>query len=127
MRNHTLATVAIPADVWWSDEFAWTPVAQATSRSLTGARIVQVGLKVKGRPITLTSSERGGWVPRSTVLALQALAAVPGATYTLTLADGRAFTVAFDAERDFTATPIRPAADMTDASKYRVTLPLIEV
>lgn len=127
MRNHTLGAVAIPEDVWWTDEFAWTPVAQATTRSLTGARIVQLGVKLKGRPITLASSDRGGWVTRATVLALRALADAPGATYTLALADGRSFTVAFDAERDFVATPLRPAADMTAASKYRVTLPLIEV
>ncbi|CAI10232.1 hypothetical protein ebB249 [Aromatoleum aromaticum EbN1] len=127
MRHHILGTVAIPEDVWWSDEFAWNPVAQATTRSLTGARLVQLGVKLKGRPITLASSERGGWVTRGTVLSLRALADVPGATYTLTLADGRTFTVAFDADRDFIAAPVRPAADMTDASKYRVTLPLIEV
>lgn len=127
MRNHTLGAVKIPEDVWWTDEFAWKAVEQSSSRSLTGARIVQVGLKTKGRPITLTSNERGGWVPRSTVLALRALADTPGITYTLTLADGRAYQVQFDHEREFTAVPIRPAADMTGASSYRVTIPLIEV
>lgn len=127
MRMHTLDTIEIPEDVWWADEMAWNPVAQSSSRGLTGARIVQQGLKVKGRPITLTSNDRGGWVPRGTVLALRALAAVPGETYTLELADGRTFTVAFDAEQAFDAAPIRPAADMTDETHYRVTIPLIEV
>lgn len=127
MRYHTLGAVQIPEDVWWTDEFAWRAVEQSSTRSLTGARIVQLGTKTKGRPITLTSNERGGWVPRSTVLALRALADAPGITYTLTLADGRAFQVQFDHERDFQATPVRPAADMTGASSYRVTIPLIEV
>ena len=127
MRTHTLGAVQIPEDVWWSDEFAWSPVEQSTTRSLTGALIVQLGTKTKGRPITLTSNDRGGWVARSTVIALRALAATAGATYTLTLADGRSFTVSFDAEKDFTAEPVRPSADMAGATPYRITLPLIEV
>lgn len=127
MRTHTLGAVEIPEDVWWTDEFAWRAVEQSSSRGLTGARIVQVGLKTKGRPVTLSSNDKGGWVPRSTVLALRALADTPGITYTLTLADGRAYQVQFDHEREFTATPIRPAADMTGDSPYRVTIPLIEV
>ena len=127
MRYHTLGAVQIPEDVWWTDEFAWKAVEQSSSRSLTGARIVHLGTKTKGRPITLTSNERGGWVPRSTVLALRALADTHGITYTLTLADGRAFQVQFDHEREFQATPIRPAGDLTGSSHYRVTVPLIEV
>ncbi|WP_018991302.1 hypothetical protein [Aromatoleum toluclasticum] len=127
MRYHTLDAVQIPEDVWWTDEFAWKAVEQSSTRGLTGARIVQVGVKLKGRPITLTSNERGGWVPRSTVLALRAFADAPGVTYTLTLADGRAYQVQFDHEREFTATPIRPAGDMTGSTHYRVTVPLIEV
>jgi hypothetical protein len=127
VRNHTLGAIAIPEDVWWQDEFAWTPVEQATDRGLTGALIIDQGVKLGGRPITLISNAGGGWVPRSTVLALQAQRAVPATTYTLTLADGRSFTVAHDQEREFAADPIRPALDMHANSKYRITLPLIEI
>lgn len=127
MRTHTLGAIAIPEDVWWTDEFAWTPVERAETRSLTGARIVQLGVKQGGRPITLESNPRGGWVPRATVAALQAQRATPGEQITLTLADGRTFTVEHDHTREFQAEPIRPAADLHDASRYRVTIPLIEV
>lgn len=127
MRTHTLGAIAIPEDVWWTDEFAWTPVERAETRSLTGARIVQLGVKQGGRPITLESNPRGGWVPRATVAALQAQRATPGEQITLTLADGRTFTVEHDHTRELQAEPIRPAADLHDASRYRVTIPLIEV
>lgn len=127
MRKHSIGSIEIQEDVWWSDEFAWNPVEQSSTRSLTGARLVQVGVKVKGRPITLSSNERGGWVPRSTVLALHAQRALPGQTFALTLADGRVFSVQHDPEREFSAAPVRPAADITDATPYRITLPLIEV
>jgi hypothetical protein len=127
MQNHTLAALEIPEDVWWSDEFEWMPVEQSVTRSLTGARIVQSGIKQKGRPITLTSYENGGWVPRSLVLALQAQRANPTGSYLLTLADGRSFNVAHDLERQFEAAPIWPAADLHADSKYRITLPLIEI
>jgi hypothetical protein len=127
MRYHNLAGIEIPEDVWWPDEFAWTPIEQATTRSLTGARIVQQGIKQGGRPITLTSNERGGWVSRGTVLALQAQRTAADPSLLLTLADGRTYTVAHDLEREFEATPNRPVADMTPATAYRITLPLIEV
>ena len=127
MRYHTLGAVQIPEDVWWTDEFAWRAVEQSSSRSLTGARIVQIGIKAKGRPITLTSNENGGWVPRSTAMALRALFDAAPVTQTLTLADGRTFQVQIDPEREFSATPVRPAADLTDSSPYRIVLPMIEV
>lgn len=127
MRYHTLGTIQIPEDVWWTDEYGWRAVEQSSTRGLTGARIVQVGIKTKGRPITLASNEKGGWVPRSTARALHALFDAAPITQTLTLADGRAFQVQVDPEREFSATPVRPAADLTDSSWYRIVLPLIEV
>lgn len=127
MRYHTLAAIEIPEDVWWTDEFDWTTHAQSVTRSLTGARIVQIGLKQKGRPITLSSNERGGWVSRSLVLALQTQRAAAATPLTLTLADGRSFTVAHDLERPFIAAPLHPAADLGATSPYRITLPLVEV
>lgn len=127
MRHHTLDTIEIPEDVWWSDEFAWSAVEQTTEYSVTGALIIDVGTKQAGRSITLQSAARGGWVPRGVVLALQAQRAVPDAELPLVLADGREFLVRHDHSRDMEAEPVRPAADMTDDTPYRITLPLIEV
>lgn len=127
MRNHTLGTIEIPEDVWWSDEFAWSDIEQATEYSVTGALIIDVGIRQAGRKITLQSNPRGGWVPRSTVLDLQAQRGNPGGTYTLSLADGREYTVAHDHSRSLEAEPVRPAADMAGITPYRITVPLIEV
>ena len=33
----TLDTITLPQGLRWADEFAWSPLAQATSYSLTGA------------------------------------------------------------------------------------------
>ncbi|WP_245650976.1 hypothetical protein [Thauera butanivorans] len=127
LRNHTLGAIQIPEDVWWSDEFAWSAVEQSTEYSLTGALIVHVGLRSSGRQITLASNPNGGWVERSVVLALQAQRAMPDERFILTLADGRQFIVMHDNARAFDAAPVRPACDLTAASNYRITLPLIEV
>lgn len=127
MKNHSLGGIAIPEDVWWSDEFDWTPLVQSTEYSVTGALIVDQGTRLAGRLITLTSNENGGWVPRATVLALQAQRDAPQASLTLTLVDGRSLTVMHDATRNFEASPVRPAADMTASTPYRITLPLIEI
>ncbi|THF61538.1 hypothetical protein E6C76_20100 [Pseudothauera nasutitermitis] len=126
MRNHTLGAIAIPEDVWWTDEFAWSALAQENDTGLTGALIIHQGLRTEGRPITLTSNTNGGWVPRGTVLALHAQRALPDTRLTLTLADGREFTVMHDLTREFEAAPVRPACDMTNATNYRITLPLIQ-
>lgn len=131
MRHHTLTTlttsIELPEDVWWSDEFAWTPIAESNEFSLTGSLIVDVGTRQAGRPVTLASNPNGGWVTRAIVMALQAQRDTPQATISLTLADGRTLTVKHDRTRPFEATPVRPASDMTAATSYRITLPLIEI
>lgn len=133
MQHHTLSTlvpaiaIELPADVWWADEFDWTPIAENSEYSLTGSLIIDIGVRQAGRPITLTSNANGGWVHRSTVQDLQAQRDAPNATATLVLADGRTLTVKHDRTRPFEAAPVRPASDMTAATAYRTTLPLIEI
>lgn len=53
----TSASVQLdPERGWrWTDEFAWAPVQQSLSRSLTGVPIVQSSVRVGGRSITLAS------------------------------------------------------------------------
>ena len=69
-----VTAISLPADLQWTDEFEWHPVAQTTERSLTGALLVQEAALTYGRPITLQGGDTGGWVARSTVIALKALA-----------------------------------------------------
>jgi len=89
-----LDTVSLPDDLWWADEIAWSPVDQSAEYTLGGAMVVEEAVKLAGRPITLAGHESRAWVSRSTVLALLALAAIPGKEMVLTLED-RTFNVIF--------------------------------
>src|SRR5690606_17306477 len=76
-------------------EFEWDPVAQEQERSITGALLVQEGVKVHGRPITLQSNG-GVWTPLSVVRQLEILRDQSGRVMPLTLPDGRQFHVIFN-------------------------------
>lgn len=89
-----LETIALPDDLWWEDETDWTPVEQTAEYSTTGALLLDVSVKLAGQPITLVGDETTAWITRGTVLALQALAAVPDLEMTLILHD-RSFQVKF--------------------------------
>lgn len=120
-----LATVTLPDNLYWSDEFAWDPNAQQSEYTLTGALIVEESTRQAGRPITLA----GAWVDRATVQALRALAATPGDIQTLTLPDARSFQVLFRrGDQAIEAAPIGgPFAAPQAGDRYRLTLRLIEV
>lgn len=127
MADHTLATVTLPADMIWVDEFNWSPVQRATEYSLAGALIVDIAERQAGRPITLQGAAGAGWMHRSALQALYALAADPAvASRSLTLADGRLFTVAFD-DDPIEAEPVVDYSVTGADDWYVVTLKLIEV
>jgi len=98
MPNITLGTVTLPPDLQWSDEFAWVALGMTAKTTLTGAEIVQSGSLQAGRPVTLQGGTDFAWVDYATVEALRTLATAAGATYTLTLADGRTYNVRFRCE-----------------------------
>lgn len=90
----TLDTVDLAADpdlggeqIEWTDEWDWDPVAQEQERSLTGALMVQEGVKRYGRSITLASNG-GAWFTLATVRALEALRDQSGIVMLLTLPAG---------------------------------------
>lgn len=124
----TLATVTLPDDLTWSDEFEWTPVAAADTRTLGGLLVREESALIAGRPITLTGSEQHGWITRTQLLALYALAAPAGATHLLTLPDARTFNVAFRRPA-LTAAPVLAwhMADQLGSDPYVLTLNLITV
>ena len=76
----------------WSDEFAWSPLLQATEYSLTGALIVEQATKQAGRPITLIGGRTWAWLTRAEAATLKELLNA-GDEMTLTLHDSRTFTV----------------------------------
>lgn len=94
VRQDTGAAVELPQDMRWTDEFEWSAVAQTTPvYSLSGAVLVQQGLKLAGRPISL----EGEWVWHglSTLRTLRDWSDIPGLQLTLTHYDGRSFNVIF--------------------------------
>ena len=115
----TTTTVALPDDFLWRDEHDWQPVEQAVNRSLTGALIIDVRQRLLGRPITLEPPDEGAaWMTRGTLAQLQAWAAVPGQTMTLSLR-GATYTVMWRHHEDpaLSAKPVIAYADF-DASDF---------
>ncbi|XXQ55617.1 hypothetical protein ACA040_004335 [Xenophilus aerolatus] len=129
--THMLGAIAIPRGMVWTDEFAWSAVEKSMERSLTGAALIDIGVKQAGRPVTLEAQGDAGWMPRADVLALVALVeADPGAVLTFTHADGRTFDVQFaPVEAPVTAEPIPGARPELppDTFPYVATVRLITV
>lgn len=125
-------TIVLPPDLLWEDEFAWSPVAQGTERSVTGALLIDVSARQDGMPITLTGTERHAWLLRPEVQALRAWLALPGQVFTLTI-NGEAFTVLFDhgtdeTSRAFVVAPVVDYSDPQDSHYYcSVTLRFITI
>lgn len=123
--THTLAALELPRSLVWVDEFQWTAPQRAHEYSITGALIVDVATRQAGRPITLQGVADHGWLARSALQDLWALANTSIAPLALTLADGRAFSVRFAGGNPIDAEPITraelPGADLP----YIVTLRLI--
>lgn len=108
----TLGVIALPDGLVWSDEQEWSPIDQQTSYSLTGALIVEEASKQAGRPITLTGQTDGSahtaWITRANLALLRTALDTPLAQFTLTLHDGRTFSVIprRDGNGPLTAVPI---------------------
>lgn len=118
----TLGGVTLPDDLQWTDEYAWSPVARASEYSLTGALIVEEAAKLAGRPITLGGD--WAWVSIATLTALRALAATPGWTGTLALADAREFIVAFREDGITAEAVVFEAPSGAQNDQWRVTIQL---
>ena len=93
-RKDNNATLELPADMRWRDEFDWQALAQSSVQySLGGSAIIQQGTMLAGRPVTL-----GGewiWLDRATLTTLAAWADVPELELTLAHPDGRQLNVCF--------------------------------
>ena len=112
----------------WVDEFDWDPVEQVQERSLNGALIIQEGVKLYGRPITL-SSNGGAWFTLATVRQLEALRDQPGKVMLLTLPTGERHHVTWNraAGAPVQATPLFRAVAPGPDWLYELTLRLITV
>jgi len=128
-------TITLPDDIPWIDEFAWSPVAQQIDISLGGSLLIEVSTQAAGRPITLAGDKNTAWISVETLDALRAAEVAQGSTpFTLTLADGRTFSVLFyggqgsPAVKGEVIEPITPR-DSTERSglNYFVVIKLIQV
>jgi hypothetical protein len=122
----TIDELTLPADLIWTDEYRWTPVAQQETVTLDGALVVQAMAQQTGRPITLSGGENHAWVRRDLLEQLRAKANTPELQVTLTLNDGSAHTVIWTDER-LTADPVWDVAHPEDDQPYIVTLYFKEV
>ena len=125
--NGTTATLS--DRLQWVDEFAWSPVEQATAYSTTGALLVDVAVKQAGQPITLEGTDTNAWISRALCSTLQAWAALPGIQLDLVLR-GETHQVIFDhAKGGFTAQPIWKLLDgeITPELMYRPTFKFLKV
>jgi hypothetical protein len=121
-------SIDLPDDLFWSDEFAWSPVGQNAERTLSGVLIIEESVAIAGRPITLEGAEDMAWVTRETVLRLISLRDMTGKTFTLTLKDARTFTVKFNqAAASVDTKPVTPWKQSDDGDWYTLTLRLLEV
>lgn len=74
----SLAGVALPDDIQWTDEYTAWKVGQIIRPTLTGALVVQEAALQAGRPITLQGFDDGGsrYVAPVTLATLNALVAL---------------------------------------------------
>lgn len=125
----TLGSIVLPSGLYWSDEHAWSPVEQATDRTLTGALVLEESIKTKGRPITLSGAKDGNqytaWVALdesflgfSSLTALRSTLLAAGVELTLTLHDGRTFNVAprHDGDGPISVTPLAALGNLPPAN-----------
>lgn len=119
----TLGSFALPDGLVWTDELDWQPVSQTLDYSVDGALVVEVWPdRQAGRPITLEGGRSGrtswAWMTRAEVIALKAALDDPAAEFTLTLHDGRTFTVIprRDGEGPLSATALPVVGDRGPAN-----------
>lgn len=79
-----LGGVTLNKSMVWLERQASNKVAQSVRYTIGGRAVVFSNGIVNGHQITLQATEEYGWLTKTQVDAIMALAAVPGAVYTLT-------------------------------------------
>jgi len=96
-------TLTLPPDLIWVDRLTWSPVAQATERSITGALIVDAAARTNGRAITLKGEGDSAWIELALLQTLRTWSETPGLQMQLTWGLDAARTVIFDHGSDETS------------------------
>lgn len=125
-------TILLPADMYWSNEFNYSPMSATVKTGLRGAPIIQYGQKKTGaRPIVLESGRDVALLTRAQLELLESLANMfPPETFPLELADGRTFDVSFDytAEKPIEVSgSVQPGKAPAADDLFTVTLRFMEI
>lgn len=123
-----LHDIQLDDDFFWVNEFDHNPVEQTREHSITGALLIQEGMKLHGRKIELRSNG-GVWTPLSVLRQLEALRDQPSFPMKLLLPDKREFYVVWDRTDGppLTAEPLWRETYPTPQSLYLINLKLITV
>jgi uncharacterized membrane protein len=118
--------LTLPADLLWVDEFDWNPVQSSEPTfSVDGAQLIDSGLKLAGRPITLEGGAEFGWATRATALTLHQWVQQVQPTLTLSI-NGTTYSVAFAHHaQPLQVTPVVPYSDPQDVDFVSMTLRFI--
>lgn len=81
----TLESVTLTTGLVWADRESYSPVAQTAQRTLGGVAVITSAQLSEGTPITLSSLQDQGWVLKTQLDAIKALADVAGGVYSLTI------------------------------------------
>lgn len=108
-------TMNLPDGLFWTNEFAWSPVAQTAIRGLDGTLHPHaMTRKGGGRPIELSAGD-DVWITRGELRKLMAWAAIPLQKFTLWI-NGHSYTVVFDngADEEGKSIQVSPVLDFSD-------------
>lgn len=124
----TLNGVALSGSLQWTDRHSFSGVAQENKRTLGGNSVIYSKKLIAGRPVTLVATEETGWITKTMLDALEAMADTLGVVYTLDL-HGTILSVVFRHE-DAPAlefVPLQPRSIPLGGDYYAGTIKLITV
>lgn len=126
-KGQTESTLTLHPQFHWVDEFDWQAVVVSEPiYTITGAMIIETGVKAAGRPITL--SGENAYITRADLKKLVAWASAP-AVFSLACPDGRRFDVMFAKKALSNVKAVQPyrLIDVSDDDVYHATISLITV
>jgi hypothetical protein len=127
----TLEELTLPNDLLWSDEFEWSQVVAVNGYTLTGALVIEQGVRLAGRPFTLTAEQDMAWVTRAVVQKLKDWAGYSGRKFKLIFeypTDNRQFLVTFSHDSTpVTSRPVKGFPGHDNSDYFSVSLKFLEV
>jgi hypothetical protein len=91
----TLDDLTLPPDLLWQDELEHCRATAFRRRTLQGRLVLHVAAWSSDSGRALTLGNEHAWISRADLLTLHAWSHTPGRRMTLTLHDGRGFSVLF--------------------------------